>query len=62
MSLMFKDFARGAKKEANASELKALSDKVKLEIEKAFFKGLGKAGHDQGAHGGDRGGRASGCC
>jgi hypothetical protein len=46
MSLMFKEFARGSKKEANASELKALSDKVKLEIEKPFFKGLGKAGHE----------------
>ena len=46
MSLMFKEFARGAKKEANASELKALSDKVKLEIEKPFFKGLGKVGHE----------------
>jgi hypothetical protein len=46
MSLMFKEFARGAKKEANASELKALSDKVKLEIKKPFFKGLGKVGHE----------------
>eukprot|EP00966_Prymnesium_polylepis_P249251 5762485-Prymnesium_polylepis.1 len=46
MALMFKEFARGAKKEANSAELKALSDKVKLEIEKPFFKGLGKVGHE----------------
>ena len=67
MALVFKEFARGAKKEANASDLKALSDKIKLEIEKPFFKaqGAGQGGaraDGQGAHGGDRGGRAAGCC
>lgn len=46
MAMVFKEFARGAKKESNASELKALSDKVKLEVEKPFFKGLGKVGHE----------------
>ena len=46
MAMVFKEFARGAKKESNATELKALSDKVKLEVEKPFFKGLGKVGHE----------------
>ena len=45
-ALVFKEFARGSRKEANASELKALSDKVKLEIKKPFFTGLGKVGHE----------------
>lgn len=43
---VFKEFARVAKKEPNASELKALSSKVKSESEKPFFKNLDTVGHE----------------